>query len=447
MAEVRTRHFVAATVLLALGVLVVTAVVLPHSSQDQIEAAVFFSLAAFLSQAMAYRLPRGGVGNIAFVPLLSGVAVAPSFPTVLGATTALAFAEYFRKTDRIRGVFNTAQLTVAVGLASLVYVGAGGTPLTSAGFAALAPFIAAFATFFVANAIQFAGVFSVSTGERFSDVLMRALGGTSIVYDLIGIPLVFGFAYAYVRVGWVWGGALLVPLLALRLVYKANRELQTVNEELLQLMVASIEARDPYTSGHSQRVAAYSKVVAHTMGLSPRATQRVFTAALLHDVGKIHEEFAPILRKPGRLSDDEFEIMKKHSEKGARLVAKVTQFADLVASIRGHHEAWNGSGYPDKLHGTAIPQWARIIAVADTIDAMTTDRPYRQAMTVDEVLVELKAQSGRQFDPAIVQDLTNPRHWSAMAASIVFERGLAESSAETAAHRPAGLSVEELARA
>jgi HD superfamily phosphohydrolase YqeK len=446
MSATRTKQFVAATVLLAIGVLAVSLVVLPRSTQDQFEAAVFFSLAACISQIMAYRLPRGGVGNIVFVPLLSGVAVAPSFPTVLGATTALAFAEYFRKTDRIRGVFNTAQLTVAVGLASLVYIGAGGTPLTSAGFAALAPFIAAFATFFVANAIQFAGVFSISTGERFSDVLMRALGGTSIVYDLIGIPFVFGFAYAYVRVGWVWGGALLVPLLALRLVYKANRELQTVNEELLQLMVASIEARDPYTSGHSQRVAAYSKVVAHTVGLSPRATQRVFTAALLHDVGKIHEEFAPILRKPGRLSDDEFEIMKTHSEKGAKLIAKVTQFADLVAPIRGHHEAWDGSGYPDRLRGTAIPQWARIIAIADTIDAMTTDRPYRKAMAVDEVLVELQRQSGRQFDPAIVRDLVSPRRWPAMAAAIMSERGLVEPGGATT-HQPTRLRAEELARA
>jgi HD superfamily phosphohydrolase YqeK len=365
---------------------------------------------------------------------------------VLGTTISLSVAEYFRKNAAIRGVFNAAQLTIAVGLASLVYVGAGGTPLTSAGFSAFAPFIAAFATFFVSNAMLFAGVFSVSARERFSDVLFRALGGTSIVYDLVGIPLVFGFAYAYVRIGWVWSGALLFPLLALRLVYKANRELQTVNEELLQLMVAAIEARDPYTSGHSQRVAAYSRVVASTLGLSPRATQRVFTAALLHDVGKIHEEFAPILRKPGRLTDDEFEIMKTHSEKGARLVAKVTQFADLVTPIRGHHEAWDGSGYPDKLKGSSIPNWARIIAVADTIDAMTTDRPYRRALTVHEVRAELQSQSGRQFDPTIIASLTNGPSWQMMESAIRTARGSLPSIDAGVDAAYAQLTARELAR-
>lgn len=423
MTDARTKRFVAGTLALAALVLWIVDLVLPSASREQFEATVFFSLAACLSHIMVYRLPRGGFGNIAFVPLLSGVAVAPGFPTVLGTTIALGIAEYFRKNAPIRGVFNAAQLTVAVGLASLVYVGAGGTPLTSAGIGAFAPFIAAFATFVVSNAILFAGVFSVSAREGFSDVLLRALGGTSIVYDLIGIPFVFGFAYAYVRVGWVWSGALLLPLLALRLVYKANRELQTVNEELLQLMVAAIEARDPYTSGHSQRVAKYSRIVASALGLSPRATQRVFTAALLHDVGKIHEEFAPILRKPGRLSEEEFDVMKTHSEKGARLVAKVSQFTDLVTPIRGHHEAWDGSGYPDNLSGNAIPHWARIIAVADTIDAMTTDRPYRPALRVEDVRAELRCQAGRQFDPNIVDGLTGERHWRLMEAAIVSARG------------------------
>src|ERR1035437_419805 len=148
-------------------------------------------------------------------------------------------------------------------------------------------------------------------------------------------------------------------------------------------MVAAIEARDPYTSGHSQRVAEYSRIVAHAAGLGARAAARAHTAALLHDVGKIHEEFAPILRKAGRLDEAEFAIMRLHSEKGAVLVAKVTQFRDLVPAVRSHHEAWDGSGYPDKLTGERIPLWARVITFADTIDAMTTDRPYREALTAD----------------------------------------------------------------
>ena len=422
MAESRTKLFVAATAVAAITVIASVGVVLPPTSVDQFEATVFFCVAACLAHAMVYKLPRGGFGNIAFVPLLSSVAVAPGFPTVTGTAIALLVAEYFRKNEAIKLIFNASQLTTAVGLAVLVYVAAGGEPLTVTGFRALVPFVAAFGAFFVVNAVLFAGVISMSSRERFSSVLLRALGGTSLVYDLIGIPLVFGFAYAYVRIGWLWSGALLLPLLGFRLVYKANRELQTVNEELLQLMVAAIEARDPYTSGHSQRVAAYSRVVSQAAGLGPRSTERVYTAALLHDVGKIHEEFAPILRKPGKLTDDEYAIMKSHSEKGARLVERVTQFADLVQAIRSHHEAWDGAGYPDGLAGPAIPHWARVIAIADTIDAMTTNRPYRTALTTATVRSELTKQSGLQFDPAIASALASETVWPAMAHAIERER-------------------------
>jgi HD-GYP domain-containing protein (c-di-GMP phosphodiesterase class II) len=138
----------------------------------------------------------------------------------------------------------------------------------------------------------------------------------------------------------------------------------------------------------------------------------------LHDVGKIHEEFAPILRKPSRLSPEEFAVMATHAEKGAALVAKVTQFEDLVPAVRSHHEAWNGSGYPMKLTGDSIPLWARVIALADTIDAMTTDRPYREALDADAVRVEIARQSGRQFDPIMCDSLLAPANWADMVDAI-----------------------------
>jgi putative nucleotidyltransferase with HDIG domain len=394
------------------------ALFLPASPPDFVEAAVFFGIAAFVAHGLAYRLPRGGFGDIAFIPLLSGVAVAPGFAIVLATAVALLVGEYFRHRETIRIVFNSAQLTLAVGLAVLIYDSLGGLPLTAAGAPSVIPFVAAFAIFFLSNAVSFAGVVSVSSSERFGAVLVRAAGGTSLIYDLIGIPIVFGFAYAYVRVGWGWSGALLLPLVGLRQVYKTNRELQTVNEELLQLMVAAIEARDRYTSGHSQRVATYSRIVARAAGLGPRTAERIYTAALLHDVGKIHEEFAPILRKPGRLSDDEFAIMKTHTTKGAALVGRVTQFEDLVPAVQGHHEAWDGSGYPNELQGDQIPLWARVIAVADTIDAMTTDRPYREALTLESVRDELSRQGGRQFDPHLITAVVADKMWAAIQTAL-----------------------------
>ncbi|MBM4193880.1 MAG: HD-GYP domain-containing protein [Gemmatimonadetes bacterium] len=235
-----------------------------------------------------------------------------------------------------------------------------------------------------------------------------------IAYDLVGIPIVLGFALAYQTVGWAWSGALLLPLLGLQHLYKSTRELENESEELLQLLVATVEARDPYTSGHSQRVAAYVRVVADAAGIGTKAVDRVAMAALLHDVGKIHEEFAPILRKPGRLTDAEFAVMKSHPEKGAAIVSKVSQFRDLLPAIRSHHEAWDGSGYPDGLKGDAIPLWARMVAIADTMDAMTTDRPYRDALSPSLVRAELRRESGRQFDPAIVAALITDSNWQKM---------------------------------
>lgn len=339
-----------------------------------------------------------------------------------GTCFAILGVETIRRRETIRGVFNAAQFTLASGVAVVVYRAAGGEPMSIDGVRNVIPFVAGFSAFFLVNAFAFAGVVSVSTHQKPVSVLVRAISG-ALIYDVCAIPFVYGFATAYVRLGAGWTGALLLPLFGLRHVYKTNWELQAVNEELLQLMVAAIEARDPYTSGHSQRVAEYSRIVSHAAGLAPKNVERVFTAALLHDVGKIHEEFAPILRKQGRLTDEEFEVMKTHAEKGAALVSRVSQFDDLIPAIRGHHEAWDGSGYPEKLAGETIPLWARVIALADTIDAMTTDRPYREALTPESVRDEIVRQTGRQFDPRLAKAVTNDAAWAKMAAALIRNNG------------------------
>src|SRR5439155_13497963 len=127
-------------------------------------------------------------------------------------------------------------------------------------------------------------------------------------------------------------------------------------------------------------------------------------AALLHDVGKIYEEFAPLLRKDGRLSPEEMMIMRSHVVRSAQLVATATRLRGTVeAMIRHHHENYDGSGYPDGLSGEQIPMGARIIMIADTVDAMTTDRPYRKALSLQRAIEELKKYAGVQFDPKLVE--------------------------------------------
>jgi len=180
-------------------------------------------------------------------------------------------------------------------------------------------------------------------------------------------------------------------------------DLQSSGEELLELMVKAIEARDPYTSGHSLRVKELSRAIALELNLSARDLEEVETAALLHDVGKIHEEFAPLLRKESRLTSEETALMQSHAIKSADLVGIISRFRGGVQkAVRHHHERWDGQGYPDGISSTEIPLASRIIIVSDTIDAMTTDRPYRKGLSLDIVLAELQKCRGTQFDPAIV---------------------------------------------
>jgi putative nucleotidyltransferase with HDIG domain len=186
-------------------------------------------------------------------------------------------------------------------------------------------------------------------------------------------------------------------------VYGLYHQLQESGQELLQVMVKAIEARDPYTSGHSLRVSRLSRTIAVELGLSAAQVEQVETAALLHDVGKIHEEFAPLLRKEAGLTEAETALMQTHAGRSADLVGIISKFRGFVQeSVRHHHERWDGRGYPEGLSGESIPVGARIILISDTIDAMTTDRPYRKRMALDVVIMELQKCRGSQFDPRII---------------------------------------------
>ena len=417
MHSASTKRFIAGTITASVLAVVAVAYLAPGLDRETFEAAGFFALVGILGQTLAYQLPRGGSGNISFIPFLSGLAVRPGLPLVLAVVLAVTCAEILQRRDAHKAVFNVAQYMLAISLAVCVFTLLGGRPIDSATWQRSAlPFAVAYGVFLFVNSMTVSGVMAVSQSRSVLEVWKHNTQG-AVRYDFLALPFVFGFAFVYYRNPWLAFGVAL-PLFGLRQLYKTNWQLETINEELLQLMVAAIEARDPYTSGHSRRVSEYSKVVARAAGLSKRAADRVATAALLHDVGKIHEEFAPILRKPGRLTPEEFDVMRSHPEKGAALAAKVTQFRDLVPAIRNHHEAWDGSGYPDKLLGEAIPLWARVIMFADTIDAMTTDRPYREALAAESVRQELKTQAGRQFDPRITAELISDKYWLQLAEAI-----------------------------
>ena len=188
-------------------------------------------------------------------------------------------------------------------------------------------------------------------------------------------------------------------------------DLQTASEQNRQLFIDSIEmiaaavdAKDPYTKGHSGRVAQYSVIIARELGLEESEVEKVRIAATLHDVGKIGVDDR-VLKKPGVLTNEEFELMKRHTVMGFEIVRQVKQLAEMLPGIRWHHEALNGEGYPDGIKGDEIPLMVRIIAVADTFDAITTDRPYQAGRDFPSALAILRKHAGTKYDPIAVDAL------------------------------------------
>jgi putative nucleotidyltransferase with HDIG domain len=183
-----------------------------------------------------------------------------------------------------------------------------------------------------------------------------------------------------------------------------NQELSTAYIQTIRALAEAIDAKDHYTRGHSERVAVYASRIARHMNMRKELIERVYFAGLLHDVGKIGIPDA-IITKPARLNNEEYEEIKKHPEIGARILEPVEFLKHIVPCVRHHHEWFDGSdsGYPLRLAADQIPQPSRIILVADTMEAMTSDRPYRNALPLEAVVRELHKYSGSQFDPKVVE--------------------------------------------
>ena len=393
----------------------------PAISAESVRALLLLSALAVVAETLALLLPNSARGSIAFIPYLASAVISPNWASLLAICCVKLLVETARRVDARLLVFNVAQHGLTLSAAIWTFRALGGQSMLEApgqsflgiSLAIGAPALLAFAASFLLNGFVVCYFLALRTSKPVLTVWRQSALPT-IGMDLVAGPVVFVFAWLCAAHGPIAAAALWVPILGLREVHKANLELQNTNRELLQLMVKSIEARDPYTSGHSRRVQHYSTIIARSLGLSEKEVEQVGRAALLHDVGKIYEKYAPILRKADKLSPDEWATMQEHPLDGASLVATMSGLKDVVPAIRHHHENWDGSGYPDGLVGESIPLAARIISFADTIDAMTSERPYRQPLTEAQVRAEIIRCRGRQFDPHLADRLVSPTTWHAI---------------------------------
>jgi len=189
--------------------------------------------------------------------------------------------------------------------------------------------------------------------------------------------------------------------LYIRQIRKAGEENKALFLGTIRALAAAVDEKDPYTRGHSDRVTKYSIIIARALDLDEKTVETISISALLHDVGKIGID-DKVLKKPGFLTPEEFEIMKQHPVKGFNIMKTIEQMRNVLPGLRSHHEQWDGNGYPDRLKGEEIPLIARIIAVADTLDAMTTNRPYQQALTFQFAVEKINKNVGVKYDKNVV---------------------------------------------
>jgi len=221
-------------------------------------------------------------------------------------------------------------------------------------------------------------------------------------------PLGLLMASMYKLTG-MWGVSLFfIPLLLARYVFKSYMDVRQIYLDTLEALASALDAKDKYTRGHSERVAKYAVQIARELKLPEDQVETIEHVALLHDIGKIGVS-AELLNRKGQLSASEFDLIKLHPVIGANILKEIHDLGSATEYVRYHHEKYDGSGYPDGLKGDNIPLGARIITLADSFDAMTSDRSYRKKMNWEEALEEVKRSAGTHFDPQIVKAFLNRR--------------------------------------
>lgn len=372
----------------------------------------FALLCAATLVAENFALSMSGYGVSLTYPLLIALAITcgPSGAMVGALLSAVNREELEMRLPLPVHAFNVGQLLLWNGAAAWVYVLLGGRVLTDALGQATQmqvsdfpemwlPLAAMAVTGALANVALIALAYSFRQARPLPEALREVGWLPPVQIALAGVGILLAQVLA------VSAAALplfIFPLFVARQFYQRFMGLQQAYTETIRSLVTGLEAKDPYTRGHSERVAGYAVQLAHACGMDEREVRDVETAALLHDLGKLSIG-GSVLRKPGKLDDDEWAVMKRHPETGALMVERIPHLRFLSDAVLKHHERLNGSGYPEGLRGDAIPEVARILAIADSFDAMTTDRPYRPGFSTSEALAELGSCVPDLYDSRLVE--------------------------------------------
>jgi putative nucleotidyltransferase with HDIG domain len=228
----------------------------------------------------------------------------------------------------------------------------------------------------------------------------------SILNSMVMLPFAIMLAIVFIQYSYFGILLFIVPVILARYTFSLYIDSKSQYIDTVDALMRAMEARDKYTEGHSQRVAELVKEIAKELKYNDWTIDKLNIASLLHDVGKIGIDDC-ILNKPGKLTDEEYDIIKSHPEIGYGILKDVKNLKDIIHIVKHHHERYDGKGYPDGMSGDELNLDVYIVQLADCVDAMTTDRPYRKALTLEQVISELENNSGTQFHPKVVDAYLN----------------------------------------
>ena len=398
----RTKIYIGIIFLLAI---LAYGFLIQHFTISDFKMLVFWAALAVIVESLLVLLPNNDIGvsvgsavNLASIivggPLLGTTASFLGLLFRCPKTKEHGFLHLFNTSYYIT-IFNISQSIIVTSAMGIIYVGTGGRV---GGFSLLQTIIIMLiGTVF--NSIIISGLISSLEKQNFIRTWYSNIKGTfasAIAVGSIGIIIALAFiGYGYWAVILFFG-----PLLLARYSFKLYMETRTMYLSTIEAFNSAMEAKDTYTFGHASRVEEYAVKLAEAYGLSFARIQHIKDAAILHDIGKIGVS-DNILNKTARLSGEEYDEIKKHPTIGAEIVGKVDFLQRAAEIVRHHHERYDGRGYPDGLSGDKIPIEACILAIADSYDAMTTDRPYRGALTREEALEEIRTNAGTQFHPEL----------------------------------------------
>ena len=384
-----------------------------HQSSKNIAEFICYLGIAILASRLRVILPGiTGTMSVNFLFILVGIAeLSYSEALTLGAVSMLAQSLYPARPTAIQLTFNVCAGALSTAVAYMVYH----NPLANE-FISSRPLVLCLAatTYFIVNAGSIAAVISFSEGRPLRQILVDCYFW-SFPYYLLGAGIAGVIGWFNREFNWETS-LLFVP--AIYLIYRSYRlylgkledekrhveEIADLHLRTIEALALAIEAKDQTTHDHLQRVRIYAIEVAKELGMTGTDLEALHAASLLHDIGKLAVP-EHIIAKPGRLTPEEFEKMKIHTVVGAEILERVRFPYPVVPIVRAHHEKWDGSGYPYGLKGAEIPIGARILSAVDYLDALASDRQYRRAMPLDEVMKRLGAESGKSFDPRVVDVL------------------------------------------